>query len=394
MAGRLRRERAAALAGALALAATATLAGLVATDRADAGGGGGGLKLSRVGGFDSPVYVEDAPGQPKLLYVVEQPGTVRVVRKGKTLKQPFLNLRDQVRFGGEQGLLSIAFDPGYERNRRFFVYYVNRDGDIRVDMLRRKKRKPTRADLGSRRKVIVVKHPTNDNHNGGQLQFGPDGMLYIGTGDGGSSGDPNGNAQNAGSLLGKLLRVAPRRKGGFSTPNDNPFSGQAGRDEIYSVGLRNPYRFSFDSKTDDLLIGDVGQDEWEEIDRVSFANVRGANFGWDLFEGTHEFEGNSSSPPANYRPPIHEYSSAGSGNCSITGGYVARDRSVPALAGRYLYADFCNGDIRSLDPRAPNPSATDSATGLRVDSPSSFGEGARGRLYVASLEGPVFRIGR
>jgi glucose/arabinose dehydrogenase len=352
----------------------------------------GGLKLKRVGGFEAPVYVDDAPGARGLLFVVEQPGAVRVVRKGKVLKRPFVNISDQVRYGGEQGLLSIAFDPDYERNRRFYLYYVNTAGNIRVDQMRRKKRTATRAEPRSRRKVIEIAHPQFENHNGGQLQFGQGESLFLATGDGGGAGDPNGNAQNRNSLLGKLLRIDPRKKGGYSTPSSNPFAGGDGQDEIYALGLRNPYRFSFDRKTGDLLIGDVGQDEWEEIDHTGFDAARGANFGWDLFEGNHVFDGDGTQPPG-YKPPIHEYAQ-GASNCAVTGGYVVRDPGLPSLAGRYLYADFCVGDIRSLDPYASNPSATDASTGLAVNSPSSFGEGARGRIYVASLTGDVLRIAR
>ncbi|HEX2127937.1 MAG TPA: PQQ-dependent sugar dehydrogenase [Solirubrobacterales bacterium] len=386
MAGLADRRVCAALIAALALAC-----GLIAAgwgDRASAQGGG--LQLKRIGGFDAPVYAENAPGARGLLFVVEQPGTVRVVRKGRTLRQPFLDIRDHVRYGGEQGLLSIAFDPRYERNRRFYLYYVNSAGDIRVDLMRRKKGKATRAEPRSRRKVIEIPHPQFENHNGGQLQFAPDRSLLIGTGDGGSAGDPQDNAQNPNSLLGKLLRIEPRRKGGYSTPSSNPFAGGGGRDEIYSLGLRNPYRFSFDSRTNDLFIGDVGQNQWEEIDHVGFEGARGANFGWDLFEGNHTFEGDGN-PPANYKPPIHEYSLSGA-NCAVTGGYVVRDPGLPSLAGRYVYADFCGGEIRSLDPYAANPSSTDASTGLRLDSPSSFGEGARNRIYVTSLGGGLFRI--
>ena len=390
MAGRISREL--AVAAALAFALLAALAiGLAEREQAEARGGG--PQLHRVGGFVAPVFVADAPGQPKLLFVVEQPGTVRVVRKGKTLKQPFVKLNSVVKYGGEQGLLSIAFDPGYARNRRFYVYYVGNDGNIHVDALKRKRASATRADANSRRKVIEVKHPVNENHNGGQLQFGPDGFLYLGTGDGGSGGDPNGNAQNPKKLLGKLLRIAPGKKGGYATPGSNPFKGGPGKAEIYSLGLRNPYRFSFDSQTGGLWIADVGQDKWEEIDHVGLGGARGANFGWDLFEGDHVFDGDGNAP-ANYRPPVHEYSSAGNGNCSVTGGYVARDPALPSLAGRYLYADFCRGEIRSLDAGAQNPSATDAPTGISVDQPSGFGEGVGGKLYVTSLAGAVYRIGQ
>jgi glucose/arabinose dehydrogenase len=377
------------LAVAGAIAALVMVVSPGASDEARARGGA--PALDQIGEFDSPVYVENAPGARKLLFVVEQPGTVRVLRKRRTLNRPFLDITEQVTSVGEQGLLSIAFDPGYERNRRFYLYYVDTNGDIRIDSMRRKRRDPTRADADSRRRLIGIPHPVNANHDGGQLQFGPDGLLYLGTGDGGSAGDPPDNAQNTESLLGKLLRLEPRRKRGYRVPGTNPFVGGPGRDEIYSLGLRNPYRFSFDGATGDLWIADVGQADWEEIDRVSLDEARGANFGWDLFEGNHEFEGDAQNPPPSYRPPVHEYPTGG-GNCAIVGGYVSRDPRVPALAGRYLYADYCGGVVRSLDAGASNPSATDAPTGIELSSPSGFGEGARGELYVASLDGPVYRI--
>lgn len=377
----------AAIRATCAIAVAAIAFGTLTAGTDPATGRAGGLKLKRIGGFDAPVYVEDAPGAPKLLFVVEQPGEIRVLRSGKELKRPFLNLRSRVRYGGEQGLLSVAFDPGYARNRRFFVYYVNNDGNIEVDGLRAKRSDPTRAAAGSRSKLIEIPHPRFENHNGGQLQFGPDGRLYIGTGDGGSSGDPNGNAQSKRSLLGKLLRVEPRGTGRYSTPKSNPFTGSKGGDEIYGLGLRNPFRFSFDSRSGDIFIGDVGQDSWEEVDHVGRRSLRGANFGWDIFEGTHAFEGGGA--PANYKPPVIEYPTGG-GNCAVTGGYVVRDPQLRKLSGRYLYADFCAGQIRSFDPSRPGP--TDSATGLELSTPSSFGEGAHRRIYVASLSGPVFQI--
>ena len=332
----------------------AVIAAAIALGGADADArGGGALRLARVGGFEAPVHVDDAPGSPKLLFVVEQPGSVRVIREGKTLERPFLDIRNRVQYGGEEGLLSIAFDPGYERNRRFYLYYVNKAGNIEVDGFKRKRKSATRADARSRHKVIEVAHPTFDNHNGGQLQFGPDGFLYMGTGDGGAAGDPDGNAQNRNVLLGKLLRLDPRKGGGYATPRSNPFSGGEGEAEIYATGLRNPYRFSFDSANGDIWIGDVGQDAWEEIDRANRSQLAGANFGWDLFEGAHTFDGDGNAP-SNYRPPVFEFPSNG-GNCAVTGGYVVRDRGLPALAGRYLYADYCGGVLRSFDPSQPRP---------------------------------------
>ena len=367
----------------------ALLIALAAVGGGSAAAQGGNLELSRIGGFDAPVYVEDAPGAPSLVFVVEQPGSIRVVRRGKTLNRAFLDIRDRVLYGGEQGLLSMAFDPGYERNRRFYVYYVNRAGNIEVDAFRASKRNSTKAKARSREKVIVIPHPINENHNGGQLQFGPDGHLYLGTGDGGSGGDPEGNAQNRNSLLGKLLRIDPRKNGGYSTPKSNPFRGGGGADEVYALGLRNPYRFSFDSETDDIFIGDVGQELWEEVDRVDKGHLRGANFGWDIFEGDHDFDGGGT--PSNYEAPIFEYSSAnGTNNCAITGGYVVRDFHLPSLAGIYLYGDYCGGEIRMFDPS--DPEGTDVSTGLEVSSLSSFGEGPFSRIYVTSLDGAVYRL--
>jgi glucose/arabinose dehydrogenase len=374
-----------ALAGLISLVAGVLLAGAGGSSAA----GGRALKLKRIGSFDSPVYVAQPPRERRLLFVVEQPGTIRVLRSGDKLKRPFLNLRKQVRYGGEQGLLSMAFDPHYGRNRRFFVYYVGNGGDIRVDSLRAKRGDPTRAAASSRRKLIGIPHPVNENHNGGQLQFGPDGLLYLATGDGGGAGDTAGNAQNRNVLLGKLLRIRPNRKHGYSSPRSNPFASGPGRDEIYSLGLRNPYRFSFDRKTGDLWIGDVGQDRWEEVDHESLRHAKGANFGWNLLEGTHGFEGSPHDPPANYRPPVFEYSSAGS-LCAVIGGYVSHDPRVPKLAGRYVYADLCGGSIRSFNPASPGSS--DGATGLRLSQPSSFGEARNGSLFVTSLDGPVYRI--
>ncbi len=377
-----------AILGALALATALVAVALTGAERPASGATAKGpLRLKPVGNFENPVFVTSAPGRPRLLFVVEQRGTVRVIRRGRTLRRPFLDLEKITRFSYEEGLLSIAFDPRYRRNRRLYVYYVNRSGDIRVDSLKR--RSPTRAAAGSRRRVIEIAHPENANHNGGQLEFGPDGLLYLGTGDGGGAGDPDANAQNPDALLGKLLRIAPRRRG-YSTPADNPFADGGGAPEVYALGLRNPYRFSFDRRGGDIWIGDVGQGGYEEIDRARPAAARGANFGWNLFEGNHPYDGGGEAP-ANYAPPVFEYPNGG-GNCAVTGGYVARDRSVPALAGRYLYADFCAGEIRSLRAGARRPASTDAPTGLTVDSPSSFGEGAGGRLYVSSLSGRVYRI--
>jgi glucose/arabinose dehydrogenase len=369
-------------------ASDSTTSGSDSTAATDSARVRGGVALKRIGSFESPVYVAGAPGFPQLLFVVEQPGRVVVLRNGRKLRRPFLDLRGKISSGGERGLLSIAFPPDYAESRRFYVYYTDRQGNIRVDEFRRAG--ATRAASGSRRQVIVIPHPVNANHNGGQLQFLGD-LLYIGTGDGGSGGDPPNNAQDKDVLLGKLLRIDPRPSGGkpYSIPADNPFVGKPGRDEIYSYGLRNPFRFSFDG--DRIAIGDVGQDRFEELDYTTVEGAKGANFGWDAFEGFSEYTGvnDGTLDPGGTVKPIFAYG-RGRG-CTIIGGYVVRDPRLPRLRGRYLYADLCEGQLRTLVPHLKRAS-DDRKLGLSVSSPSSFGEDNQHRLYVASLEGPVFRI--
>lgn len=354
-----------------------------------------GVGLKRVGNFQEPVYVAAAPGFPKLLFVVEQPGRVRVLRGGRRVRGSFLDIRGLVQAGGERGLLSIAFPPDYRRTRRFYVYYTDGRGDIRVDEFRR--RSATRAARGSRRPVIRVPHRENSNHNGGQLQFLGN-LLYLGTGDGGSAGDPPNNAQNRNSLLGKLLRIDPRPANGrpYGIPSGNPFAGRPGRPETYSYGLRNPYRFSFDTisaKRPRIAIGDVGQDRFEELNYLTVGAARGANFGWDAFEGFARYRGvNSGTPdPGGTTKPVFAYPHSRAGSCTIIGGYVVRDRRLPSLFKRYVYADLCEGELRRLDPGLRRARG-DRRIGLSVSTPSSFGEDAHGRLYVTSLEGPVYRL--
>lgn len=358
--------------------------------------GGKALALKPIGRFESPTYVAGAPGYPKLLFVVEQPGRVAVMRSGRKLPRPFLDIRDLVGYGGERGLLSIAFPPDYRRSRRLYAYYTDGAGNIRVDEFRRAS--PTRAARGSRRTVIEIAHPVNANHNGGQLQFLGD-LLYFATGDGGSGGDPPNNAQNKRSLLGKLLRIDPRPRGGrpYSVPGGNPFVGRPGRDEIYSYGLRNPFRFSFDTTaaaTPRIAIADVGQDRYEELDYTTVAGAAGANFGWDAFEGYRRYEGeNSGTPdPGGTTKPIMAYGhDRDGGSCTIIGGYAVGSAGPPPLRGRYIYTDYCSGVLRSLVPHLRR-AAHDRRTGLRVPFPTSFGEDDRGRVYIASGEGPVYRI--
>jgi glucose/arabinose dehydrogenase len=357
----------------------------------------GGIGLKKVGEFDHPTYVSGAPGFPMLLFVVEQPGRVEVLRSGRRLRHPFLDIRGLVGYdGGERGLLSIAFPPDYPSTRRFYVYYNDNAGNIRVAEFHR--RSAVRAAPGSRRTVIEIPHPVNANHNGGQLQFLGD-LLYFGTGDGGSGGDPPNNAQNTDSLLGKLLRIDPRPSGGrpYTVPTDNPFVGKQGRDEIYSYGLRNPFRFSLDTTTASrprIAIADVGQNRFEELDYTTVAAASGANFGWDALEGFAPYteENSGTADPGDTTKPIMAYShSRDGGSCSIIGGYVVGRGGPPSLRGRYLYSDYCSGRLRSLVPHLRR-SSEDRGTGLTVASPTSFGEDDRGRIYVCSQEGSVFRL--
>jgi glucose/arabinose dehydrogenase len=345
-----------------------------------------GVRLVRIGRFDSPLYVTSPPGDARRLFVVEQTGRIRVLVGGKRRAKPFLNLAGDITSGGEQGLLSMAFAPDYKKTGRFYVDFTDRNGNTRVQEFTRSKGNPNRADPSSRRQILFIQQPF-PNHNGGLVLFGPDGYLYVGMGDGGSAGDPENRAQNLNSLLGKLLRIDPRPGASLSPPS-NPFVGRAGRDEIYSYGLRNPWRFSFDHKTDDLYIGDVGQDSREEIDYAPRGTAAGKDYGWSCFEGKRRYNGSRSCP--NPTPPVLDYGRGG-GECSVTGGVVVRDSRLAALVGRYVYGDFCTGVLRSF--RIVNGRATgDRRMGLDVPSLSSFGQDARGRVYATSLNGRVYRL--
>jgi glucose/arabinose dehydrogenase len=356
-----------------------------ATDPAAEGAAVSDLALRRVGRFAEPVYVTAPPGDRSRLFVVEQSGRIRVVHRGRRVERPFLNIDGRVESGGEQGLLSMAFAPDYARSGRFYVYYTDGGGDIRIVEFRGR---GNRARKGSARPVLSQEHSENSNHNGGQLQFGPDGLLYIGLGDGGGGGDPFEAGQDLGTHLGKILRINPRGRP-FKVPRSNPFRTRRGaRPAVYSYGLRNPWRFSFDRATGALTIGDVGQNDYEEIDFVGKGRGRGANFGWDAFEGNHSYEGGSA--PGHIRPVI-EHSHDGDGFCSITGGYVLRHRSYGALRGTYVYGDLCEGRLRGAR-LAPGRASARRTFRPTVSSVSSFGEDASGRVYAASLNGAVYRL--
>ncbi|MDX6616135.1 MAG: hypothetical protein QOD60_1226 [Solirubrobacterales bacterium] len=345
------------------------------------------VHLKKVGRFSSPTYVTSAPGTPGIL-VVEQGG--RVVSVNGKKRRLFLNIAGLVKAGGEQGLLSLAFPNDYASSGLFYAYYTGSGGDINIAEFHRAS--TFQADPGSRRTVLVIPHPNFENHNGGQLQFGPDGFLYIGTGDGGGAGDTDNSAQQTNNLLGKILRIDPTQHGSspYTSPASNVLGAGAGRDEIFSMGLRNPYRFSFDGNR--IAIGDVGQDKFEEVDYEDLSTANGANFGWNDFEGFAPFAGAIPPAPTRNDKPIFAYShgSNDSGGCSVIGGYVVRTKPK-ALEGRYVFGDFCTGKIRTLVP------ALDRARSVRtlkvkVPSLSSFGLGANGALYATSLAGPVYRF--
>jgi glucose/arabinose dehydrogenase len=351
------------------------------------------VRLLRLGSFDQPTYLA-APRGDRRRFVVEREGTIRIVARGRVLGRPFLDISDRVTTGGESGLLSMAFARDYASSRRFYVYYTDQQGFLQIDQFRAAAGAPNRADPASRRSVIRIPHHRS-NHKGGQLQIGVDGMLYAGFGDGGGGGDPDENAQNLSRILGKLIRIDPRPAGGYAVPADNPFRGRSGaRPEIYAYGLRNPYRFSFDRRRGGLVIGDVGQDAFEEIDyipgRAGGRPPRGGyNFGWDVFEGRSRYEDGSA---PGHIPPVIQHSQD-AGFCSIIGGYVIRDRSLGrGWTGQYVYGDLCDGTLRLA--RLRRPTAPTHGTRLHVGNLVSFGEDGRGRVYAVSLDGPVYRIGR
>ena len=355
---------------------------------------GGTVRLRPVGRFASPLTLTSPPGDRRRQFVVEQGGRIRVVRAGRVLRRPFLDISTRIVSGGEQGLLGLAFAPDYARSRRFYVHYTDRSGDTRLVEYRRRRSTRDLADPGSARVVLRQDQP-EANHNGGQLAFGPDRLLYMGLGDGGGGNDQHGsrgNAQDKGTILGKILRIDPRRSGrrAYRIPSSNPFVGQSGaRGEIYSWGLRNPWRFSFDRETDDLVIGDVGQNAIEEIDFVAKGQGRGANFGWRPFEGRKRLFADEEVP--GHVEPVIELSHD-DGFCSVTGGYVVRDPGLPALAGQYIYGDFCDGHVRAATLRAGGASGDRRLRLPKVGSISAFGEDAQRRVYVISLDGPVYRL--
>jgi glucose/arabinose dehydrogenase len=348
-------------------------------------------------GFTRPVQVTHAGDGSGRLFVVEQTGYIRIIQNGAVLSTPFLNVSDRVTCCGEQGLLGLAFHPNYQSNGDFYINYT-RNGDGATIIARyRVSANPNVADPNSATTLLTISQPYA-NHNGGQVMFGPDGYLYIGMGDGGGGGDPDRNAQNKNTLLGAMLRIDVDGGTPYANPPDNPYVGTDGRDEIWAIGLRNPWRFSFDRATGDLYIGDVGQNAWEEISFQAAGTPGSVNFGWPCREGTHTYttESPCNQPAflAGLTNPIAEYSH--SLGRSVTGGFVYRGALYPALVGRYFYADYVTGRIWSLVKTGSNPTtwsapALELDTGLNV---SAFGEDESGELYITGYaDGTVRRLG-
>jgi glucose/arabinose dehydrogenase len=344
-------------------------------------------------GLSSPVYVTSAPGD-KRLFVVEQEGVIRTITGGKVAARPYADLRRFITSGGEQGLLSMAFHPKFASNGKLYVYFTNRGGNEEIWEL---KARPGAASVRPGHRKLLEIPDTEGNHNGGQLQFGPDGMLYFADGDGGGGGDQHGehgNGQNPDTLLGKLSRIDVDTRGGgkpYGIPKGNPFAGKAGwRPEIWALGLRNAWRFSFDRTNGDLWIGDVGQNAWEEVDHLK-RGTAGVNFGWNRYEGRHDFDKDTPLAGGKLRGPVAEYSH--SEGCSITGGYVYRGPKIAGLSGRYVYADYCSGKMWTLAtsggaPRDVSSVVSDAGAKAIV----SFGEDGSGMLYVCSAEGSLYRF--
>lgn len=331
-------------------------------------------------GLDSPVDIAFAPGEPERVYIVEQPGRIRIVEKGKLLPAPFLDIEKRVTSGGERGLLGLAFHPDYEKSRRYFVNYTNERPKLKTFVSEFKAGSPEE-------KILLEFDQPYSNHNGGQVAFGPDGYLYFSAGDGGSGGDPKGNGQNKATWLGKILRIDINQGAPYAIPKDNPFQGPGDRKEIFALGLRNVWRFSFDRETKLLFAGDVGQNRVEEIDIVE----RGGNYGWNTQEGTLCFKPTMNCSKQGLIQPIHEYPRKD--GISITGGYVYRGKAIPALVGKYVYADFGSGKIWALgvDFKTKKSSGNE----LLLDSGeavSSFGQAPDGELYVASYNGRIFKL--
>ncbi|CAN7690934.1 PQQ-dependent sugar dehydrogenase [Pseudoduganella sp. LjRoot289] len=348
-------------------------------------------------GLSQPTFLT-APAGDSRLFIVERPGRIRIVANGTLLPTPFLDMAAKTSTDGERGLLSMAFHPQYAQNGSFFVYYTDTNGDIAVDRMKVSTSNANLANPATTGRVITIPHRDFNNHNGGQLAFGPDGYLYLATGDGGGAGDPQGNAQNLNSLLGKVLRldvgiVVPGLT--YGIPSGNPYAGQAGRrGEIWASGVRNPWRFSFDRSDGLLYIADVGQDAREEVD-VAPATQAGLNYGWNIMEGKACYNA-ASCNRSGLTLPAFDYEQ-GTGNvngCSITGGYVYRGAAIPELAGTYFYSDFCKGFLKSFTYRNGAAGNNQDWAIDSIGNVLSFGQDSQGELYMLAGGGQIYRIVR
>jgi len=372
------RTRSSAIIGTLCLVASLAL-GTASADEPAAPGRAAVVALTELTTAQSPTA--GAAGPDGTVWIAERAGTVRVLND-QGLGEPVLDVSDETTTDGERGLLGITFDKEFAH---FYISFTDLEGTSTVDefAVRDGVLQPD-----TRRTVLTQTQPYA-NHNGGDITFGPDGYLYIALGDGGSGGDPHGNGQNLDTLLGKLLRIDPRGGEPYAIPPDNPFvDDPTAKHEIWAYGLRNPWRFSFDADTGDLLIGDVGQSAWEEIDWAPADSDGGENYGWSEMEGNHPFRGGTE--PGNHVPPIHEYDRNGLG-CSVTGGYVYRGSAIPDLTGQYLFSDYCDGTVRALGME--NGEVTDvSDLGVSAGEVVSFVQDGQGELYVLASSGIISRI--
>ncbi|WP_405983687.1 PQQ-dependent sugar dehydrogenase [Streptomyces sp. NBC_00872] len=372
------RTRSSAIIGTICLVASLTLATAFADEPA-APRQAAEVTLEQVATAQNPIAGAAGPGDT--VWIAERAGTVRVLGDDG-LGQPVLDISDETTTDGERGLLGIAFDNEFAH---FYISFTDLEGTSTVDEFAVQ---DGSIQPDTRRTVITQTQPYS-NHNGGDIKIGPDGYLYIALGDGGSGGDPHGNGQNLDTLLGKLLRIDPSGGEPYAIPPDNPFVNDPNaKDEIWAYGLRNPWRFSFDAGTGDLLIGDVGQTAWEEIDWAPADSDGGENYGWSGMEGNHPFRGGTE--PANHVPPVHEYDRNGLG-CSVTGGYVYRGEAIPDLKGQYVFSDYCDGTVRTLQMEDGEVTG-ESDLGVNGGEVISFVEGGDGELYVLAIGGSVFRI--
>ena len=339
--------------------------------------------------LDQPIGIFNAGDGSNRLFIIEQTGKIRILEDGLPLTDPFLDITDRVgSHGSERGLLGLAFHPNYAQNGNFYVNYTDKGGNTVIARYSVSKNEPNQADHNSEKLLLHIQQPF-PNHNGGEVAFGPDGFLYLGLGDGGNGGDPYGNGQSLNTLLGKILRIDVDQGQLYAIPSDNPFANGGGKPEIWAYGLRNPWRFSFDRQTGDLYIGDVGQDQWEEIDFLPAGTPGGSNFGWNFFEGLHPY--GDQKPPSGLVvvDPVTEYNH--DLGCSVTGGFVYRGQALPEWQGIYLYGDYCSGRVWGLH-RTAQGDWQSSQVFDSLGPITSFGEDETGEVYLAVHSGIIYRL--